>query len=813
MHLTTKLHTIFLLVGPSMCGKSTFSRELEKALLRAGQKEHLNYSISVLSSDSNRWRLLGDSRIDKHAPSMLEVSGQAFEMLFTDLKAVTSYPVNHDFVIVDTTGLSEKFRDDVREIARSQGYSVELVLFEYSKPELLRGIDEKYHPVMLTQLSRMKRDVFPKIRAKDYTKRIKIHSRDPDMWKYLEVTVENAAEYRRCLLHLDPTDGVAVIGDTHEHVDALTKLIKELDALDPNLRKIHIGDYLDKGGNTEAMLRLMKQRADAGDIIIHGNHEAYVVRRLRGEIDPNPDLEDKYITSLKVLLERPDLQEILFDLYDNHSVPFLKITGDDCRTMYVTHAPCDEVHLGKLSPFAIKAQRNLYSKDRSDDYRHAYGFVFDQASSTRPLHVFGHVAHKSSKLAYRNKIFLDTGAVYGHKLTALVYKGNSYQPLQISTERLDTTDHELSDQLTQPIKAEKPFDIKDYNLEPKEVRFINGLIKRGIKFISGTMSPAPSTETTLESLDAGLNYFRKHGVTEVVMQPKYMGSRCQLYLYKDPEKQSFAVSRNGYVISPERVPGLEDVISHWLSKVDGWCDGNWKELIIDGELLPWSALGKGLIEDQFRSYGTLIGWELEQLNDPAFAALDFNAKPDLEDRKEDLRQYWETLSLYDKDTGDGEGQVPLEFKAFAFLSVDGNDLIRSADQFDDFNVLNDDGCHLVNFNDEDSIRQAHEFYRELTVDKGMEGVVLKPRHHTENVVPYMKVRNEGYLRLVYGYDYPRRYAALCRQKNISGKLSISLKEWDLGRRMLIAKSDNEMTELAVKMIGQLKREQELDPRL
>src|SRR5690606_15408134 len=134
---------------------------------------------------------------------------------------------------------------DVREIARSQGYSVELVLFEYSKPELLRGIDEKYHPVMLTQLSRMKRDVFPKIRAKDYTKRIKIHSRDPDMWKYLEVTVENAAEYRRCLLHLDPTDGVAVIGDTHEHVDALTKLIKELDALDPNLRKIHIGDYLD----------------------------------------------------------------------------------------------------------------------------------------------------------------------------------------------------------------------------------------------------------------------------------------------------------------------------------------------------------------------------------------------------------------------------------------------------------------------------------------------------------------------------------------------------------------------------------------
>lgn len=813
MQLTTKLNTVFILVGPSMSGKTTFAAELHKALHRDAAQRGMNYTASILSSDAYRHYLVGDFGADRHTPGMLEVSGQAFEMLFVDLKAITSFPVNHDFVIVDTTGMNERFRDDVREIAKARGYNVELIVFEYKKAEALRGVDPSHHPIVLKQLERMKRDVMPNLKSKAYAARTKISARSPTKWEDLTVDVVDAKDMFPCLLHLETGKGVAIIGDTHEHADALTELLAKLDAIDPTLQKVHVGDYLDKGGNTEAIIQLMAKRVVAGDIIVRGNHEAYVVRRLRGEIEPNPEIEEKYITALKVLFERPDLQQIVFELYDHHSVPFLKISGDNARTLYVTHAPCDEVHLGKLSYDAVKAQRNLYSADRTRDYRLDYGFVFEQANGTGPLHVFGHVAHKAARLDYKNKIFLDTGAVYGNKLTAMVYRDSYYEFVSVDTKRLDTTDKELPADATQPMKVDKPFDIRDYNLDPKEIRFVNNFDKKGAKFISGTMAPAPSTSDKLEGLDAGLDYFRKRGVTEVVMEPKYMGSRCQLYLFRGRPEDGFAVSRNGYVIGRDRVPGLAELIEKETAKFEEWenTGGDAKEVILDGELLPWSALGKGLIDDQFRSYGQLAGWELEQLDVDELRALDFNTKPDHAARYSDLGAFFGTLSLYDKDVGTESNQVPLEFKAFSTLKVDGVEC-TGEDQAYAFRAVNSDPVLIVNLLTGEGEAEAKAFFDKLTVEQGMEGVVLKPRVPTEGVVPYMKVRNEEYLRLVYGYDYPRRYAALCRQKNISNKTRVSLKEWELGKQMLTAEGDA-MKELVVKMIGQLNQEKTLDPRL
>jgi predicted kinase len=816
MHLTTKLNTVFLLVGPSMSGKTTFAKQLIQRLHRAGQARHLNLTISHLSSDENRRALLQNTDVDRHSAAMLEVSAQAFQMLFTELDVVTSYPVNHDFIVVDTTGLNEKFRDDVRNMAKARGYNVELVVFEYNKAEALKGIPEETHPLILGQLSRMKRDVLPNLKAREYTKRTKISQRSEQWWNDLVVEIENLRELDGCLYHLAQNEGLAVIGDSHEHVEALTELLAKLDAIDPKLVKVHIGDYLDKGGNTEAMLKLMQHRSyEHGDIIIQGNHEAYVVRRLRGEIEPNLEIEERYITSLSVLKDRPDLKEILFDLWDNRTVPFLKVTSDMARTLYVTHAPCDEVHLGKLSPFAIRAQRNLYSKDRTQDYRLEYGFIFEQASAIRPLHVFGHVAHKAEQLNYKNKIFLDTGAVYGHKLTAMVYRNDRYDFVSVDAKSLDTTDKQLPNNATSPIKVERPFNIRDYDLDADEMRFVNGFVKRGAKFISGTMAPAPSTQTELEGLYAALDYYRKRGVNEVVLEPKYMGSRCQLYLFKGDLERCFAVSRNGYSISAERVPRLPSVLRHWLNWFEVNCPDD-SEIVLDGELLPWSALGKGLIEDNFRSYGHLVGYELDQLTDPVLAGLEFPTKPDVSARKQDLADFFRTLSLYDKDIGDDQDQVPLEFKAFSILSLNGVGVAaQDRDEAFVFNLINRDGCVTVHLDSEEDVRLAHAFFNDLTVEQGMEGVVVKPRFPAVDVVPYMKVRNPEYLRLVYGYDYlsERRYSPLLRQKNITHKAKVSLKEWELGKQMLEARTEDQLKEAVVKMVGQLKVEKTLDPRL
>ncbi|WP_144526428.1 ATP-binding protein, partial [Bacillus pumilus] len=83
-----------------------------------------------LSSDRIRQEVLGYD-YDKYDQVMLEASEQAFHLLFERLKMVTSFPVNADFVVVDTTGLAEDFREKVREIARSNHYNLEVIVFDY----------------------------------------------------------------------------------------------------------------------------------------------------------------------------------------------------------------------------------------------------------------------------------------------------------------------------------------------------------------------------------------------------------------------------------------------------------------------------------------------------------------------------------------------------------------------------------------------------------------------------------------------------------------------------------------------------------
>ena len=64
------------------------------------------------------------------------------------------------------------------------------------------------------------------------------------------------------------------------------------------------------------------------------------------------------------------------------------------------------------------------------------------------------------------------------------------------------------------------------------------------------MSPADKDLATgeLESLARGLDYYKDQGIEHVVLQPKYMGSRCDIYLFRDLER-CYAASRNGYRIS------------------------------------------------------------------------------------------------------------------------------------------------------------------------------------------------------------------------------------------------------------------------
>lgn len=821
--MVTRLHTIFLLVGPSMSGKTTFSKALKAALLRQGHDAGIPYRIARISSDEQRQELLQTPWLTNHSRAMLEVSQPAFEMLFAKLKAAIAYPVSSEFVIVDTTGLNEKFREDVLNLGKDQGYNVELVVFDYKKEEALRFVPESFRKEVLFQLNKLRKDVLGNLKARRFTKRTSIKSRDPEYWRFLKVSIENQEQYRKCRLFLDAekTQKIAIIGDIHEHVEPARQLVAILDEKYPGIRKVFVGDYIDKGGNTEEAVKFMVERAQAGDIIIQANHESYVVRRLQGLIEPNPEIEEKYITSLKYFYNSSIDAALIQGLYEQ-SLPFLRIHSDTGQTCFVTHAPCDEVHLGKLSPFAMKAQRNLFCEDRESDYRLAYPFIFEQADKHKPLHVFGHVAHGNfSRIVHKNKVFLDTGAVYGGKLSAFVLGIDGHGVISVPCEALDKTGKQLDPSLVEPIKKDKPFNLSDYELTPNELRFVKAFPKKGAKFISGTMAPAPSLDSDIESLKAGIEYFQRRGVRYLVANPKYMGSRGQFYLFEDADKQSFATSRGGFLIRPEKVPGLQEEMVRWTDKVTKVLGPGWSEIILDGELLPWSALGQELIGEQFTDYIDLVDWEISQLNTEEFKQLCFNTQPDVEGKVEHIQQFRQTLDLYSKPVGDGPDQIPLEFKAFSVLSLKSEDW-TGKDQAQMFSMFNDDEILELDLEDAECLAKAQAFFDKLTFSEvvdgeqkglGMEGIVLKPKFPAEGVVPYMKVRNKQYLRLVYGYDYMDKIQTLSSQKNISGKASLSLQEWEIGCKMLTSQTPEELQQYVVKMLGQMKKEQALDPRL
>lgn len=222
------------------------------------------------------------------------------------------------------------------------------------------------------------------------------------------------------------TENALIIGDIHEHLDPLKKLLQSKSECDIVL----LGDYLDKGGNTLETVEYIYDLYKSGASIILGNHEHYVYRRLIGELKPT-DFEKEVFTSVEPLLSSLSHREMFFELY-NASLPFLNIKVGNLN-YWATHAPCRVKHLGKQDETSLKKQRNFYFKDRNP------AKVFEQLDFLRyPLpknhfHIFGHVAHNTEELFINGRFWLDTGSVYGNKLSSLHLTLSGYSIVQESS--------------------------------------------------------------------------------------------------------------------------------------------------------------------------------------------------------------------------------------------------------------------------------------------------------------------------------------------------------------------------------------------
>lgn len=860
-------HTVYILCGPAYCGKSTFTKALSYAM------EVSNLSFEVLSSDEIRLDILNKSRLSpitpglvhkaplgftRQAEAMISVSGSAFQILEARLEALMKFPVITEALIVDTTAASESFRNKIRELANKYHYKTCLITFEYnSKTDYFpEGVTAKDREIIENSLSHFKRKVLPTLRAKDYTTRVRIKTKIEidesdggaiedviDEWLYPNGISPSRAALKDpdniseivlrdiCSdLHapMSTPTKYAVIGDSHECTKELKELVDRTLSAHPGVKIVHIGDYLDKGGDTKNMVEYMFTRMEAGDIILPGNHESYVYKRLTGKLEEvNEELEKEYFTSVSTLLSDEGLKAKFFQIYRN-SKPIAVLcdfSHEGGIPVYVTHAPCDEKYLGKFDPTSLREQRNYRTKDRTKPFHEELSWLYDQADFNGPLHIFGHVSHKGGKyLNYKNKVFLDTGAVYGGELTAVVVQaGKIIDRLSVVCEK--RSDKPISDNLAIRKLSEKPFNIEDFDLSSHDIRLMNHVMKNDISYISGTMAPAPSLGGDLESLEAGLNHFAKSGITEVVLQPKFMGSRGQLYLKRGSPESTRFTSRAGWTV--RKIEGLDDAgfEAFKLKQYEQYSRllGDLDEVILDGEILPWAALGMDLILNSFAKYRNSVEAELlllqSSLGRPELE--EFAGKLSLGEKLANLEKFDNQLEIFGKlgDPSYAPFDILWSKKDIHQEIIKDNQIVYETLALYSENPLR---CLKLDLNDPESMAKAKNYMDTLVKVSNMEGIVIKPaiKSVCNGITPYIKVRNPEYLRLVYGFDYTSEdtYRQLCSTKNIRGKVKLSVQEHTLANTLLATRDKPETQEdfkqsLIVQMIGSMKREKELDPRL
>src|SRR5580692_6689014 len=115
-----------------------------------------------------------------------------------------------------------------------------------------------------------------------------------------------------------------------------------------------------------------------------------------------------------------------------------------------------------------------------------------------------------------------------------------------------------------------PFDqiMSKHYKDPADLRAIRiaSCIRSRVNFISGTVTPAQSNklieketfvDEDLEDLEIGLTFLCKmyndSKSFTLSVQPKYMGSRCNMYLFRDDHlNKSYCVTRNGYICNLSR---------------------------------------------------------------------------------------------------------------------------------------------------------------------------------------------------------------------------------------------------------------------
>ena len=329
-----------------------------------------------------------------------------------------------------------------------------------------------------------------------------------------------------------------------------------------------------------------------------------------------------------------------------------------------------------------------------------------------------------------------------------------------------------------------------------------------------TMSPSETSalEGLLEHPAEALAAYASWGVETVVVEEKHMGSRAVVVVCRDAARGGAPVRRRlrqcetGVVLTRTGRRFFEDtaletaLLDRVRASIEraGWWERfetDW--VLLDCELMPWSAKAQELLRQQYAAVGSAarasVPAAVAALERASARGVDVGAlRGRTRERDDATARYVEAYRRYcwPVESVDDYRIVPfhvLATEGAAHVDRDHRwhmETIAELTRQDD-PVLYPTAYRVVDLSDEASVSDAIAWWETLT-GAGGEGAVVKPLDFVAMgrkglVQPAVKCRGREYLRIIYGPEYtlPGNLERL-RQRNLKGKRSLALREFALG---------------------------------
>ncbi|OWV12864.1 polynucleotide kinase-phosphatase [Micromonospora wenchangensis] len=624
-----------------------------------------------------------------------------------------------------------------------------------------------------------------------------------------------------------------IVGDVHGCRAELEALLTRLgfvlhrddagrpvDALHPAGRTaVFVGDLVDRGPDSPGVLRLVMGMVAAGHAIcVPGNHEHKLLRKLRGQ-------DVKLTHGLAETMAQLDAEDPAFvagaATFIDGLVSHFVLDGG---RLVVAHAGLKEAYHGRASgrvrSFALWGE----TTGETDEYGLPVRYPWARDYRGAAMVVYGHTPTPTPEWV-NNTICVDTGCVFGGKLTALRYPERELvavdaqrewyapaRPLFDTPTRPDTV-LDLAD-VTGRRHLEHAYGTLTVPAENAaaalEVMSRFAVDPARLVWLPPTMAPC-STSTVpgfLEHPTQAFDDYRSAGVQRVVCEEKHMGSRAVVLVEREAGRFGGGVvhTRTGRPFFGPPLDGeLLDRVRAAVGAAGLWDELGTDRLLLDCELLPWSAKAGGLIREQFAGVGAAgraaLPAALAALDTAAARGLPVAALRDrMAARRAEVDGYSAAYRAYVAPTDGLRGMTLAPFAVLAGATVTFTDRdhgwhLALADRLcaADPEFFTPTRRQVVELDDEAAVAAATGWWSTLTAAGG-EGMVVKPyagpaaRSARGSLLqPGIKCRGREYLRIIYGPGYtdPAQLTAL-RRRSLGRKRGLALREHALGLAALDA---------------------------